>query len=108
MPPYKLQQSTVGLFLGELLLDEEGSEVRQLPCAGNSQHSELDQDPADDTVVGELGLISELGLTLLLGALRQWTVDGGYELGRLTRWKTCSLRMSVRRMFRSLTRLVKS
>lgn len=51
--------------LSELLLDEEGSEMRELPGAGDAKDDKLDDDPADDTGVCRLGLISELGLSLL-------------------------------------------
>lgn len=51
--------------LSELLLDEEGSEMRELPGAGDAEDDKLDDDPADDTGVCRLGLISELGLSLL-------------------------------------------
>jgi hypothetical protein len=39
--------------------------MRQLPGAGDDQDGELDESPADDTGVGGLGLITELGLALL-------------------------------------------
>jgi hypothetical protein len=39
--------------------------MRELPGAGDAEDDELDDDPADDTGVCRLGLISELGLSLL-------------------------------------------
>lgn len=53
------------MCLCELLLDKEGPQVRQLPGARNTQHSKLDQDPADDACVGALGLVAKLGLAFL-------------------------------------------
>jgi hypothetical protein len=47
------------------LLDEEGSEVGELPGAGNAEGGELDKHPANYTAVGGFGLISEFGLTFL-------------------------------------------
>lgn len=55
--------------LGKLLLDEEGPQVRQLPSTGDAQHNELDEDPADNTAVGVLGLVAELGFALLVTTL---------------------------------------
>ena len=40
--------------------------MRQLPRAGDTQDGELDQNPADDTGIGRLGLVPELGLSFLL------------------------------------------
>ena len=51
--------------LRQLLLDEEGPQVGELPCTGNSQNNELDECPADDAGVSGLGLVAELGFTLL-------------------------------------------
>lgn len=39
----------------------------ELPCTGNAQDDELDEGPADDASVGGLGLVAELGFTLLFG-----------------------------------------
>lgn len=52
--------------LRELLLDEEGAEVGELPGAGSGEDDELDDDPADDAPVGGLGLIPELSLAFLV------------------------------------------
>ena len=51
------------------MLDEEGPQVGQLPCTGDSQNNELDERPADDAGVGGLGLVAELGFTLLFSLL---------------------------------------
>lgn len=53
-------------FLRQLLLDEEGTQMRQLPDAGTAENDELDNHPANDTGVGGLGLVSELGLAFTL------------------------------------------
>lgn len=39
--------------------------MRKLPCAGGSQDDDLNDHPANDTRVGRLGLVSELGLSFL-------------------------------------------
>jgi hypothetical protein len=52
-------------YLGQLLLDEEGSEMRELPGASDAKHNELNNDPSNNAGVCRLGLISELGLSLL-------------------------------------------
>lgn len=51
--------------LRKFLLDEEGSQVRELPRAGGAQDDELDDHPPHDAGVGGLGLVSELGFPLL-------------------------------------------
>lgn len=51
--------------LRELLLDEEGAEIRELPGAGGAENDDLDEHPPDDTSVGGLGLVSELGFPFL-------------------------------------------
>lgn len=51
--------------LRELLLDEEGAEVGELPGGGGGEDDELDDDPADDAGVGGFRVVSELGLTFL-------------------------------------------
>lgn len=51
--------------LGQLLLDEEGPQMRELPCAGSGENDDLDKHPSDGTGVGSLGLVSEFGLTFL-------------------------------------------
>jgi hypothetical protein len=53
------------IISSELLLDEEGTQVRELPCARDAQDDELDEDPADNAAVGGLRLVPELGLTFL-------------------------------------------
>jgi len=39
--------------------------VGELPCAGDADDDELDDDPANNASVGRLGLVAELGLSLL-------------------------------------------
>ncbi len=56
--------------LRQLLLDEEGAQMRQLPGAGTAENDELDNHPSNDTGVGGLGLISELGLAFLSSHVR--------------------------------------
>lgn len=51
--------------LSELLLDEERTQMGELPGACAPQDSQLNEDPADDSAVCRLGLISELCFTLL-------------------------------------------
>lgn len=53
--------------LGQLLLNEERPQVRELPSARNGQNSQLNESPADNTTVGSLGLVTEFGFTFLLG-----------------------------------------
>lgn len=53
------------LRLCELLLDEEGPQVRQLPGAGNGEDNQLDKNPPDDAGIGALGLITEFGFAFL-------------------------------------------
>ena len=52
--------------LSQLLLDEEGPQMRQLPGTSRRENSDLNQSPADNARVGGLGLVTELGLTLLI------------------------------------------
>lgn len=52
--------------LSKLLLDEECSQMRQLPCASDTENSELDKCPADNAGVCVFGLIAELSFTFLL------------------------------------------
>jgi hypothetical protein len=94
--------------LGQLLLNEEGSEMRKLPGAGNAKNNELNDDPSNNTGVCRLGLISELGLSFLLHSVVSLLFCWACWLVTLTRWNTCSLRMSERRALRSLTRDVMS
>lgn len=47
------------------MLDEKGAQVRQLPCASDTEDGKLNQSPANDASVGRLGLISEFGLAFL-------------------------------------------
>lgn len=37
--------------LRELLLDEEGTQMTQLPCACDAQHAQLNNHPARDTCI---------------------------------------------------------
>lgn len=53
----------------ELLLDEEVSQMRQLPGTCYANHNQLDNDPANDSGIGILGLVPEFGLALLLDIL---------------------------------------
>lgn len=55
------------ISLRELLLDEEGPQMRQLPGASDGKHDKLDEHPSDNTGVGRLGLVAEFGFALLLG-----------------------------------------
>jgi hypothetical protein len=52
--------------LGKLLLDEEGSQVRKLPCTSDTENDELDNGPADNARVCVFGLVAEFGFALLL------------------------------------------
>jgi hypothetical protein len=74
-PPSPSRMCEKSPYLGELLLDEEGAEVRELPCACDAKNDELDEDPANDSSVRGLGLISELGLSLSLKDLLLADVD---------------------------------
>lgn len=49
----------------ELLLDEEGSQMWQLPCASDPNDDELDNDPANDPGISGFGLVSEVGFAFL-------------------------------------------
>ena len=40
--------------------------MRQLPGTSRRENSDLNQSPADNARVGGLGLVTELGLTLLI------------------------------------------
>jgi hypothetical protein len=51
--------------LYKLLLDEECSQVRQLPRASDTKDGKLDQCPSNDAGVGALGLVAELSFALL-------------------------------------------
>jgi hypothetical protein len=52
--------------LCQFLFDEERAQMRQLPCTGNTQHTQLNQRPAHDFCICLLALVTELGLSLLL------------------------------------------
>jgi hypothetical protein len=82
--------------------------MRKLPGAGDAKHDELDDDPSNDTGICRLGLISELGLSLLCPYRQFSALIDTCSRRHLTRWKTCSLRISARRALRSLTRDVMS
>ena len=95
--------------LGELLLNEKGPQMRQLPGACGANNNELDDDPPDDTGICRFGLVAEFGFSLLHKHVRY---HGANSLQQqlwakpsLTRWNTCSLRISFRRALRSLTRV---
>lgn len=49
----------------QLLLNEEITEMRQLPSASSGENDELDNTPPDDTRIGSLGLIAEFSLAFL-------------------------------------------
>lgn len=51
--------------LGQLLLNEERPQVRELPSARNGQNSQLNESPADNARVGSLRLVTEFGFTFL-------------------------------------------
>ncbi len=51
--------------------------MRQLPCTGNTEDRQLDQDPPNHATVGRLGLVSEFGLPFLCVA---WGCISGVEL----------------------------
>lgn len=51
--------------LGKLLLDEEGAQMRQLPCASNTKDNELDDGPANNAGIRGFGLVAELGFAFL-------------------------------------------
>lgn len=50
----------------EFLLDEKGSQMRELPSAGDTEDGELNQGPAHDARVGRFGLVSEFGFSFLI------------------------------------------
>lgn len=54
------------LTLRELLLDEEISQIAQLPRTGQTQHGALNECPSHHSRIHALALISELGLALSL------------------------------------------
>lgn len=49
----------------KLLLDEKSTKMRQLPGTSDTENSQLNQGPANDTGISGLGLIAEFGLTFL-------------------------------------------
>lgn len=51
--------------LCQFLLDEERAQMRQLPCTGNAQDTQLNQRPAHDLCIGRLALVTELGFPFL-------------------------------------------
>ena len=55
------------IFLCELLLDEEGAQMRELPCAGHAEDDQLEEDPSYHARVGGLGLVAEFGFAFLEG-----------------------------------------
>ena len=56
-----------GEVSGKLLLDEKGPQMRELPCACDAQHNQLQQRPSHDPGVRALGLVSKLGFSFLVG-----------------------------------------
>lgn len=87
----------------------------KLPRASDAKNDQLDQNPPYDTAVGALRLVAKLSLSFLQRALsvtilfKYCVASGGSsnktvagkENDELTLWKTCSLRMSLRRALRS-------
>lgn len=63
-PPFSNNNIFLNLFLNQLLLGEETSQMVELPSAGTAQNNGLDDDPSHNSRVGGLGLVSELGLSL--------------------------------------------
>lgn len=55
--------------LCQLLFDEERPQVRKLPRASNTQYHYLNESPSHNPGIRRLGLISELGLSLLYDRL---------------------------------------
>lgn len=53
------------IFSGQLLLDEESSQMTQLPSTSHTQNTELYQSPSHYTGVGRFGLVAELSFSLL-------------------------------------------
>ena len=52
-------------FLRELLLDEESAQMRQLPCASDTEDDELDHGPSNNAGVCSLRLVAELSFAFL-------------------------------------------
>ena len=52
--------------LCKLLLDEEGAQMRKLPCACDTKYPELKKRPAHDSRISSFALVSEFGLSFLL------------------------------------------
>ena len=52
--------------LCKLLLDEEGSQMRKLPCACDTKYSELKKRPAHNSRISSFALVSEFRLSFLL------------------------------------------
>lgn len=94
-------------FSCQLLLDEEGPQVRKLPCTGDAQNDQLNQRPSHNPCVGRLRLISEFRFTLLhhyqhaIQIKKYLTPKNNRKM--LTLWKTCSRLMSCNLPFKSLT-----
>jgi hypothetical protein len=63
MAPTRCQSAPASLR--KLLLDEETPQMRQLPRARHTKHTQLDQRPPDDSGVHGFGLIAEFGFSLL-------------------------------------------
>lgn len=62
---WRICQAHDPIFSGQLLLDEKGSKVRQLPSASDTQNHELEQSPSDHARIRRFRLITELGFALL-------------------------------------------
>lgn len=92
-------------LLCELLLNEERSQMRQLPCTSKPQHSQLDKSPPDNLCVCALALVSKLGLSFLFISNVSQAAESSTRYNQPTLWKTCSLLTSCNLAFRSLTLL---
>jgi hypothetical protein len=53
--------------LRKFLLDEEGAQMRKLPCASDTENDELNHGPSNDAGVCVFGLVAELGFAFLRG-----------------------------------------
>lgn len=85
------------------MLDEESAQVRELPRACPAQHNKLQKRPLHDPRVRGLALIPELGLAFLcMVSIPSLRINSATP--SLTRWNTCSLRISCSRLLISFTR----
>lgn len=82
---------------GQLLLDEERSEMRKLPCACTTKNNKLNQRPFHNSSIHWFWLITEFCFSFL------WTLVCFNLIVRLTLWNICSLLISAILPFNSLT-----